>query len=158
MGGSAQHVADQDLDKYVVEMIMKEASDSQSKYKAIGLDAYKPSGAKGAGGGSRDNTKATLTSGMIVDRADSNGLKTNKRFLSSIIKSTDDHNQALIRAEKEQSEAGAKELLQKLNRRANERDKEERRRSKAASAGKMRMDEIDASDSRRGRSSSNNKI
>ncbi|KAI9235757.1 MAG: hypothetical protein BYD32DRAFT_356417, partial [Podila humilis] len=132
IGGDHQNVSDQDLDKYVADMIMKQASDTQSKYKAIGLDAFKPSGHT------------------------SNGLKTNKRFLSSIIKSTDDHNQSLIRAEKIQSEAAAKELLAELDRRDDERERQERierRQRKERNAGKMRMDEVASSSGRRRRSS-----
>ncbi|KAF9985869.1 hypothetical protein BGZ75_002448 [Mortierella antarctica] len=105
IGGNHEHVPDQDLDKYVADMIMKSAHHAHEDYKTKGLDAYtSPSS-------SASENKVQLASGAVISREESNGLKTNKRFLSSIIKSTDDHNQALIRAEEMRATELAKEVI-----------------------------------------------
>ncbi|KAF9276430.1 hypothetical protein BGZ68_010014 [Mortierella alpina] len=115
IGGDHEHVPDQDLDKYVADMIMKSANNAHENYKTKGLNAYiSPSS-------SSSENKVQLASGVVVSREDSNGLKTNKRFLSSIIRSTDDHNQALIRAEEKRATELAKELISDLDKRAAER-------------------------------------
>ncbi|KAJ8453916.1 hypothetical protein ONZ45_g19513 [Pleurotus djamor] len=69
-------VTDEDLDKHVAELILKEAKKKAEKYSQHGIRAYL-----------RNN---------IVD---SNAPKTNKRFLTSIIRSTDDHNKTVLRAQ-----------------------------------------------------------
>ncbi|KAG0267358.1 hypothetical protein BG011_006775 [Mortierella polycephala] len=114
IGGNHQDVPDQDLDKYVADMIMKSANTADKKYKAVGLDAY-------TGDGIDSKDKAKLASGTVVHREDSNGLKTNKRFLSSIIKNTDEHNQALIRAEEKRAADVARELIADLDKRKADR-------------------------------------
>ncbi|KAF9573333.1 hypothetical protein EC968_008787 [Mortierella alpina] len=124
IGGNHEHVPDQDLDKYVADMIMKSANHAHEDYKTKGLDAYtSPSS-------SASENKVRLASGAVISREDSNGLKTNKRFLSSIIRSTDDHNQALIRAEEKRATALAKELISDLDKRAAERRQQERGRKR----------------------------
>ncbi|KAG0369316.1 hypothetical protein BGZ54_010274 [Gamsiella multidivaricata] len=120
IGGSHEEVPDEDLDKYVADMIMKSANKAHNRYQSVGLAAYTPSGLTNAD----SEDKAQLGSGVIIDRTESNGLKTNKRFLSSIIKSTDDHNQALIRAEDRRATEMAKELIADLDRRAAGRRRE----------------------------------
>ncbi|KAF4604640.1 hypothetical protein EYR40_003414 [Pleurotus pulmonarius] len=69
-------VTDDDLDRHVAELILKEAKKKAEKYSQHGIRAYL-----------RNN---------IVD---SNAPKTNKRFLTSIIRSTDDHNKTVLRAQ-----------------------------------------------------------
>ncbi|KAG0240632.1 hypothetical protein B0O80DRAFT_485728 [Mortierella sp. GBAus27b] len=138
IGGNHQDVPDEDLDKYVADMIMKSTNNTHQSFD----DNYTPDGTSGG-------DKARLASGVVVSRSDSNGLKTNKRFLSSIIKSTDDHNQALIRAEEKKAAEMAKELIADLDRRAEGRKRgfqgKESRRDEKSSLGRMRMDEIDRS-------------
>ncbi|KAG0002617.1 hypothetical protein BGZ80_008464 [Entomortierella chlamydospora] len=147
VGGNHHDVPDEDLDKYVADMIMKSASKTGKQYQSIGLRAY-----------TDDENKAKLTSGVVIDRSDSNGLKTNKRFLSSIIKSTDDHNQALIRAEEKKAAEVAKELIADLDRRAVGRRKtshgRDSRREGQSSTSRLRMDDIQASPSSNPRSTS----
>ncbi|KAF9365838.1 hypothetical protein BGX34_008049 [Mortierella sp. NVP85] len=150
IGGKHHDVPDEDLDKYVAEMILKSADTAHQKYKTLGVEAYyAPDGSNSAD----SEDKAKLASGVVIHRSESNGLKTNKRFLSSIIKSTDDHNQALIRAEEKKAAEMAKELIADLDRRAAERSKrgfygKEARRDGKSSLGRMRMDEIERSRSR----------
>ncbi|KAF9586456.1 hypothetical protein BGW38_004716 [Lunasporangiospora selenospora] len=110
IGGKNHDVRDEDLDKYVADMIMKSATDADKRYKSIGLKAYT---SEGTSSHLDDENKVELAPGVIVDRVDSNGLKTNKRFLSSLLRSTDQHNQALIRAEEERATEIAKELIAK---------------------------------------------
>jgi len=170
IGGKHHDVPDEDLDKYVADMILKSADTTHQKYKTLGLEAYyAPDGSTSAD----SEDKAKLASGVVVHRSESNGLKTNKRFLSSIIKSTDDHNQALIRAEEKKAAEMAKELIADLDRRAAERGKrgfygKEARRDRRdgkSSFGRMRMDEIEsrsrsrsASGERRSRSRSSSPV
>ncbi|KAF9403260.1 hypothetical protein BGX21_005861 [Mortierella sp. AD011] len=147
VGGNHHDVPDEDLDKYVADMIMKSASKTGKQYQSIGLRAY-----------TDDENRARLTSGVVVDRSDSNGLKTNKRFLSSIIKSTDDHNQALIRAEEKKAAEVAKELIADLDRRAVDRRRAGHGRGSMregqSSTTRLRMDDIQASPSSNLRSTS----
>ncbi|KAF9361214.1 hypothetical protein BGX26_005038 [Mortierella sp. AD094] len=147
VGGNHHDVPDEDLDKYVADMIMKSASKTGKQYQSIGLRAY-----------TDDENKARLTSGVVIGRSDSNGLKTNKRFLSSIIKSTDDHNQALIRAEEKKAAEVAKELIADLDRQAADRRRADRgrdsRREGQSSTTRLRMDDIQASPSSNSRSTS----
>ncbi|KAF9207952.1 hypothetical protein BGZ49_010148 [Haplosporangium sp. Z 27] len=141
IGGNHQDVPDNDLDKYVADMIMKSAIKTGKQYQSIGLQAYTSANSE---------DKARLSSGVIIDRSDSNGLKTNKRFLSSIIKNTDDHNQALIRAEEKKASEIAKELIADLDRRrARERSS---RRDDRSSSSRMRMDNMPDSPSSPSRS------
>ncbi|KAK3825703.1 MAG: hypothetical protein J3Q66DRAFT_365445 [Benniella sp.] len=167
IGGKHHDVPDGDLDKYVADMILKSADTTHQKYKTLGLEAYyAPDGSTSAD----SEDKAKLASGVVIHRSESNGLKTNKRFLSSIIKSTDDHNQALIRAEEKKAAEMAKELIADLDRRAAERRKrgfygKEARRDGKSSLGRMRMDEIEsrsrsrsASGERRSRSRSSSPV
>jgi len=127
-GNKHDHVEDEDLDKYVADMIMMNAAESRAKYEKYGLTGSKTAGSlnpNGADvGSSSSNDKIKLASGVVIDRADSNGLKTNKRFLSSIIKHTDSHNQALIQSEEKRAAEAAKELIADLDRRAADRERQ----------------------------------
>ncbi|KAF9917057.1 hypothetical protein BX616_002036 [Lobosporangium transversale] len=142
IGGNHHDVPDHDLDKYVADMIMKSAEATEQKYRTTGVDAY-------TNNNNNNNDKVRLASGAVIDRSDSNGLKTNKRFLSSIIKSTDDHNQALIRAEEKKATEMAKELIADLDRRAAKRERSsiegrETGNRGRSSFGRVRMDEIES--------------
>ncbi|KAF8899298.1 hypothetical protein BD779DRAFT_1795755 [Infundibulicybe gibba] len=78
MGSSVSNtVTDSDLDRHVAELILKEAKKKAERYGEHGIRAYLP------------------TNGM----SDSNAPRTNKRFLSNIIRSTDDHNKTILRAQ-----------------------------------------------------------
>ncbi|KAH9962327.1 hypothetical protein BJV74DRAFT_880035 [Russula compacta] len=67
-------VTDEDLDRHVAELILKEAKKKAEQYSKQGISAYLP-------------------------EPESNVPKTNKRFLSSIIRNTDDHNKGILRAQ-----------------------------------------------------------
>lgn len=43
-GSSAKDVSDQDVDKYVADLILKEAEEKRNKYKQVGVQAYQPNG------------------------------------------------------------------------------------------------------------------
>ncbi|KAI0714627.1 hypothetical protein C8Q76DRAFT_795486 [Earliella scabrosa] len=76
MGSSvAPTVTDDDLDRHVAELILKEAKQKAQRYRQDGIRAY------------------------LARNNDSNAPKPNKRFLSSIIRSTDDHNKSILRAQ-----------------------------------------------------------
>lgn len=42
-GSGARNVADQDIDQYVADLILREAKEKQKKYNEIGIRAYVPS-------------------------------------------------------------------------------------------------------------------
>ncbi|KAI0281278.1 hypothetical protein BGY98DRAFT_959736 [Russula aff. rugulosa BPL654] len=67
-------VTDEDLDRHVAELILKEAKKKAEQYGKQGVSAYLP-------------------------QPESNVPKPNKRFLSSIIRNTDDHNKSILRAQ-----------------------------------------------------------
>ncbi|PCH34393.1 hypothetical protein WOLCODRAFT_135685 [Wolfiporia cocos MD-104 SS10] len=69
-------VADEDLDRHVAELILKEAKQKAEHYGKDGIRAYLQNG-----------------------HSEGNVPKTNKRFLSSIIRNTDDHNKTILRAQ-----------------------------------------------------------
>ncbi|KAF8327591.1 uncharacterized protein EI90DRAFT_3156138 [Cantharellus anzutake] len=72
------NVSDQDLDRFVADLILKEAKEAEDKYKGKeGIRAYLP--------------HTGLPEGNLP--------RTNKRFLSSIIKNVDDHNASILRAQ-----------------------------------------------------------
>ncbi|KAI7894843.1 uncharacterized protein EV154DRAFT_58988 [Mucor mucedo] len=74
-GSSAKSVSDQDVDKFVADLILKEAEEKRKKYNQVGVQAYKPSGLP-------NKPKP----------------KPNTRFLLNMVKATDSHNQAVIKA------------------------------------------------------------
>ncbi|KAJ3291632.1 hypothetical protein HK104_005912 [Borealophlyctis nickersoniae] len=80
VGGTTSDIADDDIDRYVAELVAKEAAEANKKYERVGIAAY-------------------------LEQARKNNLpRTNKRFLANVIKSTDAHNEALLRKEKEEAE------------------------------------------------------
>ncbi|KAJ3512840.1 hypothetical protein NLJ89_g3287 [Agrocybe chaxingu] len=98
MGTSvSSQVTDDDLDRHVAELILREAKKKAEKYGQQGIRAY-----------------------ISSNLSDSNAPRTNKRFLTSIIKSTDEHNKTLLRAQA----LAAQEVKQ-------EREEQERRQRRA---------------------------
>ncbi|KAG1747559.1 hypothetical protein EDB19DRAFT_274650 [Suillus lakei] len=89
-------VTDDDLDRHVAELILREAKQKAESYGEVGIRAYLPTA------------------------PDPNAPRPNKRFLSSIIKSTDDHNKTILRAQA----LAAQEIKR-------EKDEQERRDRKA---------------------------
>ncbi|KAG7100001.1 hypothetical protein E1B28_001789 [Marasmius oreades] len=102
-------VTDEDLDRHVRELLIKDAKKRAEKYGQQGIRAY-------------------LASGL----SESNAPKANKRFLSSIIRSTDDHNKTILRAQ-----ALAAEDV-KRERRETERREKKARAVEAVEAEKLR--------------------
>ncbi|KAF8640703.1 hypothetical protein AX17_000359 [Amanita inopinata Kibby_2008] len=92
---STSTVTDDDLDRQVAELILREAKKKAERYSQQGIRAY------------------------ISNLLDSNAPRANKRFLSSIIRSTDDHNKTILRAQAL--------AAQEVKREREERDKRERR-------------------------------
>lgn len=43
-GSSARNVSDADVDKYVADLILKEAQEKRKKYDVLGVKAYQPNG------------------------------------------------------------------------------------------------------------------
>ncbi|CCL98540.1 uncharacterized protein FIBRA_00539 [Fibroporia radiculosa] len=102
-------VTDEDLDHHVAELILKEAKQKAERYGKDGIRAYLPSG-----------------------YSESNVPKANKRFLSSIIRSTDDHNKTILRAQA----LAAQEV--RVEREEQERRERRARAEEAVAAERMR--------------------
>ncbi|PVF98553.1 hypothetical protein CPB86DRAFT_806735 [Serendipita vermifera] len=92
---------DEELDRRVAELILKEARQKEARYGQTGSYSPQPSG---------------------------NAAKTNKRFLASIIKSTDEHNKTVLRAQAE----AAHEVKQQRERQ--EREERMKRAQEAVAA------------------------
>ncbi|CAO0791270.1 unnamed protein product [Mucor circinelloides] len=107
-GASARNVSDEDVDKYVADLILKEAEEKRKKYNQVGVKAYQP------------NTPP------------SNKPKPNTRFLLNMVKATDSHNQAVIRANEENVAKLRQERLEreKKQREESRRKDDERRHSR----------------------------
>ncbi|OJA11872.1 hypothetical protein AZE42_03260 [Rhizopogon vesiculosus] len=103
-------ITDEDLDRHVAELILKEAKQKAESYGRLGIKAYLPTA------------------------PDPNAPRPNKRFLTSIIKSTDDHNKTILRAQAL--------AAQEIKREKDERERRERRdrAEEAAAAERMRRD------------------
>ncbi|TDL19425.1 hypothetical protein BD410DRAFT_900273 [Rickenella mellea] len=101
-------VTDEDLDKHVAELILKEAKQKAERYLKDGVHAYLP---------------PTVNDDKVP--------KANKRFLSNIIRNTDEHNKAVLRAQAE----AAQEI--KAEREAQERRERKARADEAAEAARM---------------------
>ncbi|KAF9260864.1 hypothetical protein L218DRAFT_1079099 [Marasmius fiardii PR-910] len=102
-------VTDDELDRHVRELLIKDAKKRAEKYGQQGIRAY-------------------LASGL----SESNAPRANKRFLSSIIRSTDDHNKTVLRAQA----LAAEEVKQE--RREYERRERKARAEEAVEAEKFR--------------------
>ncbi|KAH7915757.1 hypothetical protein BJ138DRAFT_1076870 [Hygrophoropsis aurantiaca] len=101
-------VTDEDLDRHVAELILKEAKQKAESYSKLGFKAYLP------------------------NNPDPNAPRPNKRFLSSIIRSTDDHNKTILRAQA----LAAQEI--KREREEQERKERRARAEEAVAAERMR--------------------
>ncbi|KAI0964514.1 hypothetical protein AcW1_001318 [Taiwanofungus camphoratus] len=110
MGTSVSNtVTDEDLDRHVAELILKEAKQKAERYGQDGIRAY-------------------LRNGF----SESNVPRANKRFLSSIIRNTDDHNKTILRAQA----LAAQEV--RLEREEQERRERRVRAEEAVAAERMR--------------------
>ncbi|CAG8526621.1 15837_t:CDS:2 [Acaulospora colombiana] len=92
VGGVPSTICDEDLDKYVAELILKEASEKNKLYNKEGIRAYLPN----------------------AGSPPCNAPKANKRFLFNFVKNVDDHNQALIKKTEEEAAARMRRLRRKL--------------------------------------------
>ncbi|KAH9164508.1 hypothetical protein EDB89DRAFT_413144 [Lactarius sanguifluus] len=110
-------VTDEDLDRHVADLILKEAKKKAEQYDKQGIQAYLP-------------------------QQESNVPKTNKRFLSSIIRNTDDHNKSVLRAQA----LSAAEI--RIEREAEERAERRMRAEEAAAAERARRSRRGRDDSR----------
>ncbi|KAF8727504.1 hypothetical protein RHS02_08059, partial [Rhizoctonia solani] len=111
MGASVSPtVTDEDLDRHVAELILKEAKTKAENYAKEGIRAYLPK----------------------PGYADSNVPKTNKRFLSSLVKNVNDHNKVIL-----QAQADAAEQVKEARRQ--EEMKDRRRRAEEATDDRMRV-------------------
>ncbi|KAG9287295.1 hypothetical protein G9A89_008925 [Geosiphon pyriformis] len=101
VGGVPSSLPDEDLDRYVADLILKEAAAKSQKYNKEGVRAYLPH---------LGVPPCTLP-------------KPNKRFLFNVVKSVDDHNQALIKKEEESARKHAQTLdHNSRNKKAKHRD------------------------------------
>ncbi|KAL0138519.1 hypothetical protein V8B55DRAFT_1361249 [Mucor lusitanicus] len=107
-GAGARNVSDEDVDKYVADLILKEAEEKRKKYNQVGVKAYQP------------------------DTPPINKPKPNTRFLLNMVKATDSHNQAVIRANEENVAKLRQERLERERKQREEsrRKDDERRRSR----------------------------
>ncbi|CAE7208270.1 unnamed protein product [Rhizoctonia solani] len=111
MGASVSPtVTNEDLDRHVAELILKEAKAKAEKYAKEGIRAYLPQ----------------------TGYADSSVPKTNKRFLTSLVKNVSDHNKVII-----QAQAEAAEQVKEAKRQEEMRDR--RRRAEEAVDDRMRV-------------------
>ncbi|KAI0253280.1 hypothetical protein BJV78DRAFT_1195592 [Lactifluus subvellereus] len=110
-------VTDDDLDRHVAELILKEAKKKAEQYDQQGISAYLP-------------------------QPESNVPKPNKRFLSSIIRHTDDHNKSILRAQV----LSASEI--RMEREAQMRAERRARAEEAAAAERARRSRRGRDDSR----------
>ncbi|KAI9013861.1 hypothetical protein CLU79DRAFT_768295 [Phycomyces nitens] len=96
-GSDAQSVADEDLDRYVANVILKEAEAKRKQYNQVGIRAYQPD------------------TGLPPNRLP----KPNKRFLLNVVKATDSHNQEVIRSNEEQAAQARRKRLREEDERYN---------------------------------------
>ncbi|KAL5533827.1 hypothetical protein ACEPAG_287 [Sanghuangporus baumii] len=102
-------VVDDELDRYVADLIVKEAKQKAERYLEEGVQAYLPD---------RDSN--------------SNLPRANKRFLSAIIRNTDEHNRAILRAQVEAAQDA------KADREEQERKERRARALEATEAERLR--------------------
>ncbi|CAG8445812.1 4036_t:CDS:2 [Funneliformis caledonium] len=123
VGGSVPPtLPDEDLDKYIADLVLKEASVKNKMYNKEGIRAYLPH---------------TGTSQPC------NLPKTNKRFLINVVKNVDYHNQALLRKIEEEAAARRIALRRKVSSR--QRDSYSRNsRTRKLSSDRYYSDNIDS--------------
>ncbi|KAK0217607.1 hypothetical protein EDD85DRAFT_942503 [Armillaria nabsnona] len=122
-------VTDEDLDRHVAELLIKDAKKRAERYGQQGIRAY-----------------------LSSQLSDSNAPKTNKRFLSSIIRSTDEHNKTILKAQalSAQEIQREKEELQRKQRRARAEEAVAARRTKMDSRKSAEKESWDKWDGRTG--------
>ena len=125
-----------EVDRYVQELILKEAKQKAERYGNLGIQAYLPPYAI-HNSSLRDWAQPTHISPF--SRSAGNAAKTDKRFLSQIIRRTDDHNKTILKAKTQAAEEARaeREEAEKLERkrRAEEAvmaEKERRRRGESS--------------------------
>ncbi|KAJ3849250.1 hypothetical protein EV368DRAFT_47678, partial [Lentinula lateritia] len=128
MGSSvAPTVTDEELDKHVRELLIRDAKKRAERYGQQGIRAY-------------------LASGL----SDSNAPKANKRFLSSVIRSTDEHNKTILRAQALSAEEIKRERreqeMKERRARAEEAVRAEKLRRSGSSASRRRAGDSEAWD------------
>ncbi|KAJ3053925.1 hypothetical protein HK097_003075 [Rhizophlyctis rosea] len=104
LGNSATDVQDDDIDRYVAELIASEAAAANSRYDTFGVSAF-------------------------LGRS-KNLPKPNKRFLTNVIKSTDAHNEALLRKEREEAEDRLRDMARERRKGLNPSSRDSRRRKR----------------------------
>ncbi|KAG8742533.1 hypothetical protein FRC10_001300 [Ceratobasidium sp. 414] len=114
MGASvAPTVTDEDLDRHVAELILKEAKAKAEKYATDGIRAYLPH----------------------TGLPENNVPKANKRFLNSLVKNVSDHNRVILQAQAESAEQ-----IKEAKRQEEMRDR--RRRAEEASGDRIRVQRL----------------
>jgi hypothetical protein len=140
MGSVTSTVTDEDLDRHVAELILREAKQKAERYGKDGIRAYLHNG-----------TLCVEFFFLFVYekhcrraccRPESNAPRANKRFLSSIIRSTDDHNKTILRAQA----LAAQEI--KRAREAQEQRERRKRAEEAVAAEQLRRRRRGGSDGR----------
>ncbi|KAJ3767373.1 hypothetical protein FB446DRAFT_652231 [Lentinula raphanica] len=121
MGTSvAPTVTDEELDKHVRDLLIRDAKKRAERYGQQGIRAY-------------------LASGL----SDSNAPRANKRFLSSVIRSTDEHNKTILKAqalsaEEIKRERREQEMKERRARAEEAVEAEKQRRSGSSSMSRRR--------------------
>ncbi|KAG8728054.1 hypothetical protein FRC12_022052, partial [Ceratobasidium sp. 428] len=114
MGASvAPTVTDEDLDRHVAELILKEAKAKAEKYAKDGIRAYLPH----------------------TGLPENNLPKANKRFLNSLVKNVNEHNKVVLQAQAESAEQ-----IKEARRQEEMRDR--RRRAEEATSDRMRLQRL----------------
>ncbi|KAG9122159.1 hypothetical protein FRC07_001593 [Ceratobasidium sp. 392] len=109
----APTVTDEDLDRHVAELILKEAKAKAEKYAKDGIRAYLPH----------------------TGLPDNNLPKANKRFLNSLVKNVNEHNKVVLQAQAESAEQ-----IKEVRRQEEMRDR--RRRAEEATSDRMRLQRL----------------
>ncbi|KAG8721050.1 hypothetical protein FRC08_016170 [Ceratobasidium sp. 394] len=114
MGASVpQTVTDEDLDRHVAELILKEAKAKAEKYAKDGIGAYLPN----------------------AGLPENNLPKANKRFLNSLVKNVSEHNRVILQAQAESAEQ-----IKEAKRQEEMQDR--RRRAEEATSDRMRLQRL----------------
>ncbi|KAJ3012782.1 hypothetical protein HKX48_006087 [Thoreauomyces humboldtii] len=112
VGGVPTSIDDDELQRYIADKILEEAAASNKRYQEIGISAF-------------TTPKSALP-------------KPNKRFLASVIRDTDSHNDALLRKERLEAETRTRDQRRRRDeqsgrRRSRSRDRRRRDRSRSRS-------------------------
>ncbi|TPX67343.1 hypothetical protein SpCBS45565_g03856 [Spizellomyces sp. 'palustris'] len=109
VGGVPNDIPDDDLDRYIADTILREAAVANKRYNEIGISAF-------------------LAKNSLP--------KANKRFLASVIRNTDAHNDALLRKEREEAEQRLRDFKRQQRRELNPNSRD-RRRARAESSSSV---------------------